>query len=101
MIEEFKYKGWKLVSALIALYAYDTGATDSGVSDPDLRAAVLRHMTELDEYDLRCTLAYVGRNMLTIRRIILGYGLEDVVRFAEWADEFIGRRRRTENGDNE
>jgi hypothetical protein len=98
MIEEFKYKGWKLVPALIALYAHDTGATDSGVSDPDLRAAVLRHLTGLDNDDLRCTLAYVGRHMLTIRRIIQGYGLEDVVRFAEWADEFVGPGRRTYKG---
>jgi hypothetical protein len=98
MIEEFKYKGWKLTSALIALHAHDSGATDSGVSDPDLRAAVLRHLTSLDNDDLRCTLAYVGRHMLTIRRIVQGYGLEDVVQFAEWADEFVGPGRHTYKG---
>lgn len=98
MIEEFQYKGWKLIPAMMALFAYDDGATDSGVSDPDLRAAVLRHLTGLDEDELRCTLSYAGRSMLSVRRIVRGYGLEDVIRFAEWADEFVGPGRHTYKG---
>lgn len=90
MIEEFKHKGWHLHSALDAIYAYDMGATDSGVSDPELRAAVLRHLRGLSDDELRIVLAYVGRKMLAGDRIRAGYGLAEVVSFAAWIDGFIG-----------
>ena len=56
---EFRFKGWDLLDAIDALLAFDSGALDSGTSDPDLREAVLSHLRRMDS----ATAAKVARRV--------------------------------------
>lgn len=87
MNDAFAYKGYTLFDALDALLAFDGGATDSGVSDEDMRAAVKAYLGGLDPDARRKTLAVFARRYIDDRAIEGGYGVEDVVRFAEWLEE--------------
>jgi len=79
--------GLGLFDAIDALQAHDDGATDSGIKDERMRAAVVAHLLSLDPADRRRTLAELARRSLTDGMIAQGYGLEDVVAFANWLVE--------------
>lgn len=84
---EFRFKGWDLLDAIDALLAFDGGALDSGTSDPDLRAAVLSHLRQMDVAPRQKLLAQYARRFLTDEAIREGYGLNDVAKFIEWLSE--------------
>jgi hypothetical protein len=76
------------------LFAYDTGATDSGIKDEHLRAKVINCMQNLSEDELRIFLSnYIRERFLSSSAIANGYGIEDVKAFIEWLDEYMERYR--------
>lgn len=90
IIPDFEHNGRKLRRAIDALLAYDTGATDSGVSDPALKQAVRDYLKSLPEDQLRVKLGRYARTLLTNEALSLGYGLADVLEFVEWLREQMG-----------
>jgi hypothetical protein len=84
---EFRHGDWGLFDAIDALMAYDGGATDSGVSDEELRKAVREYLKSLSDDKRRRTLAKYARCLLSDTALADGYGVDDVVRFAEWLEE--------------
>jgi hypothetical protein len=86
-MRRFTFEGWDLLDAIDALVAYDQGAHDSGVSDIDLRFAVVSHLRGLDEDAQRELVARYARRFLTEEAIVAGYGLRDVTKFVEWLSE--------------
>lgn len=89
MPAEFSYPAPTLEDAIDGLFAYDGGCTDSGTSDPDLRAAVHKYLTDLDDKDQRIVVAGLARHYLSEEGVARGYGLADIVKFAEWMEEFL------------
>jgi hypothetical protein len=83
----FTYKSWTVFDAIDALMAHDHGATDSGVADDGLRAAVFEYIASLDGPGKRRLLATYARRFLTDEAIAQGYGLDDVAGFIEWVSE--------------
>lgn len=80
----------EIVEALDGFFAWDQGATDSGIKNDTLRAEVRRLFREgYSDEELRVWLArYVRNEWLSEEAIEAGYGLEDVAAFAEWFDDF-------------
>ncbi len=79
----------KLLDALNAFFAYDVGCTDSGISDPVLRAKVeaeLGAMTDTQKEELKDT--YIKKFLLNDEAIAQGFGDEDVEEFKEWFASF-------------
>lgn len=88
--------------ALEAIWAYDQGATDSGVHDEvlrqrcvkaidGLRAAPVRDGTGEDS--LRVALAlWCRERYLSGEALAAGYGMEDAAEFCEWIDSGAFRR---------
>lgn len=77
--------------ALGGIFAYDLGCTDSGNNYDLLRNQLKVTLENMDENTLRTTLSnYVRDYFLTDEAISQGYGIEDVKRFIEWLDEFMG-----------
>lgn len=80
-----------LTENLAKLYAYDTGCTDSGIKDEELRKIIINCINNLDEDEFRIFIStYVRDEFLTSEAIKLGYGLEDVKNFIVWLDEYMG-----------
>lgn len=85
----------ELADALMGLYAYDVGCTDSGIHDEYLREKV---RVELFVDPLRRPQQLVSDRIARIVRdaflsdeaISNGYGLEDVAEFIDWLDERMG-----------
>lgn len=81
----------ELRDALDGLYAYDKGSVDSGIHDEDLRARCIKAMDGRrgnTEAVWRTWLARFTRDMwLSDESIGQGYGMEDVVHFAEWLED--------------
>lgn len=67
--------------AIIGLYAYDTGATDSGIHDERLRQRVKE---ELDKPDAMAHLTRVARRFL-----VPPYTLECCKAFIAWLGEYM------------
>lgn len=84
----------ELSGALDGLYAYDTGATDSGIHDEDLRErciAALQERQQPGADQWRQWLARLVRDAyLSDEALARGYGLADALGFAEWLDERMG-----------
>jgi len=82
----------ELRAALDGLCAYDEGAVSSGIHDEQLRQrciAELKQRTAGDEG--RAWLARFARDMyLSDEAIGDGYGLGDVLEFAEWLRDEMG-----------
>jgi hypothetical protein len=76
-----------LASVIDALMAYDHGATDSGIYDPDLKAALKQYLDSLDDDAFRVKVADVARLMLTPERIAAGYGLGEVKGLIDWLSD--------------
>jgi hypothetical protein len=83
-IRSFEYKGWDLFDAIDALKAFDDGVADSGVGDEDMRTAIVDHLHSLNPAERRKVCAEFARQLLTDEAIAEGYGLEDVLAFANW-----------------
>jgi hypothetical protein len=78
----------KLYDALDGLCAYDTGATDSGIKDDNLRSEVKGYLKGLDKDQFRMVISsFIRESFLTETRLQQGYGIKDVVAFIEWLDE--------------
>jgi hypothetical protein len=86
---DFSYHGWSLDGAIDALIAYDQGATDSGVHDEQMRAAVRDYLSGLPADRYRAVGAVLIRNMVSEERVELGYGPEDVREFLDWLDDLM------------
>jgi hypothetical protein len=82
--EDFSYRGFTLFEAIDALMAYDVGARDSGIDDEGMRKALVVYLERLAPDEFRRTCALFARVYLTDRAIAEGYGVEDVVQFADW-----------------
>ncbi len=80
-----------LLDALDGLFAYDTGAVDSGIHDESLRArciAELRRRVETPPDHGRLWLSRLIRDMwLSEDALAQGSGIEDVVEFIRWLDD--------------
>lgn len=70
----------ELVDKIIGLYAYDQGATDSGIKDDDLKKE-LRKREDINALLLDC--------VLTLDPDI-GHTIEDVKEFVEWVEDSEG-----------
>jgi hypothetical protein len=79
----------ELRNALDVLFAYDSGAVDSGIRDESLRTRVIRELKDRRALGgWRAQLARLVREMwLSEEAIEQGYGTEDAVRFAEWLED--------------
>ena len=76
-----------LLDAIDGLFAYDSGAHDSGISDQKLKHEVVSHLTGLTGGTRRALVARYARRFLTEEGIAAGYGIEDVCSFAQWLAE--------------
>lgn len=75
----------ELSDAIDGLFAYDTGATDSGIHDEALRERVVAYLRSLGERAAMAKLATIGRELyLTDAKIAQGYGLEDAAELWRW-----------------
>ena len=88
-IPRFSYPGHTLADAVDGFLAYDGGCTDSGLHDPDLRAAVHAYLKSLDARELRVVAGRCARRNLTESGLAAGYGVEAVIQFDEWLEEFL------------
>jgi len=82
----------ELMDALSGLFAYDSGATDSGIHDEELRARVIEEIrSDAGQFSLfGDRVSRLAREMfLTDEAIDEGYGLEDVQLFANWLDDYM------------
>lgn len=75
----------KLFDALNGLFAYDSGATDSGIQDSDLRKEVNAYLDSLDENNFRILLTeFIRVYFVSEEAVKEGYGIEDVSIFIRW-----------------
>lgn len=83
----------EILTELVGHYAYDGGATDSGVSDPK-RLAELRALwrtaveADLDDYQMAEAL-WVREYWLSDEALKAGYRVEDVLGFCRWMEETL------------
>ncbi len=85
-MNDFDYPGWTLFNAIDALMAFDIGATDSGVSDLDLKAAVVKHLNGLDDDERRKILDRFAARYFTDEAIEGGYGIGAVKELIDWLE---------------
>jgi len=87
-LPDFEYKGWELNDALNAIYAYDKGFTDSGVSDPIMMQAVSDYFGKLDRNQTELVVSnYLFKYCLSPEAIMAGYGVADAQEFIKWWEE--------------
>lgn len=80
----FPYGEWESVwDALDALFAYDQGAIDSGVSDPNLRQRCIKQLDTMSEEEILKQVSVYCRTYLTDNALAQGYGIEDAIEFYE------------------
>lgn len=80
----------ELSRAIDGLFAYDNGAIDSGVHDPELKARVRSELAVgRGEYQLISPrVSRIVRELyLSDEAIAQGYGLEDAARCFQWIDD--------------
>ena len=80
----------ELRKALDGLFAYDSGATDSGKHDEELRARCRKELTERQAlpHAWRGFISRLVRDLcLTDEAIEEGYGLYDALDFIEWLED--------------
>lgn len=77
----------ELRAAIDGLYAYDQGATSSGIHDEHLRAKVKAHIKALPDLEHRAFLARLVIDLsLSTEALAAGYGPEDALAILEWID---------------
>lgn len=75
----------ELFRAIDGLMAYDVGCTDSGISDPELRAKVESELNAMTDTQKELfEKAYIEECFLSDSAIAQGYGDEDAEEFKEW-----------------
>jgi len=82
----------QLRKALDGLYAYDTGATDSGIKDESLRQQCIDAIKAIPvgphELVPRLWLSRLIRDMfLSEEALAQGYGIEDAMSFLRWLED--------------
>jgi hypothetical protein len=89
----FMYKevNHDIMDLLDGFYAYDHGATDSGIKDDSLKKALFDHLKGLDDKEQDSILSHFCQRYLTDEAISAGYGIEDVLRICEWWNDNINR----------
>ncbi len=75
-----------LFDAIDALMAHDCSATDSGIHDPNLKAAVRSHLNGLDDNERRKTLDRFAAQYFTDEAIEGGYGIGAVKELIDWLE---------------
>lgn len=80
----------ELSDAIDALYAYDSGCTDSGTHDPRLKAKVREALTAPGGMR-RAWCVLVRLNLCEDSRSS-GYGWEDLAEEARWCEELADQR---------
>ena len=82
-------KKTKLFDSLDGLFAYDSGSTDSGIKDNELKKRVFTYLNQ------QCTEYQLYPDILTefVKKHYMKppYGLEDVKNFLEWYDNNIDK----------
>ncbi len=80
-----------LKKSLDGLFAYDTGSTDSGIHDEELRERCRKFIFSKKPDARRHLLGKLVAEMwLSEDAIKQGYGPEDAKAFLEWLDERMG-----------
>lgn len=85
-MKPFDFGRWSIFDAIDAIMAQDLGATDSGVSFPDLRKALIGYLGTLNPNDFRVITGLFARRFLEKDSLEAGYGVADVVAFHEWLE---------------
>lgn len=81
----------KIFSSIDGLFAYDTGSKNSGIHDEQLRSEIISYLESLDDDSFRLTLSiFIREYFLSENQLNKGYGIEDVVLFIKWLDDFMG-----------
>lgn len=89
----------QLSAALIGIYAYDTGCTDSGIHDEFLRQTCRERLRELttqkvEGYLMDASVLFLSRMMresfLSEESLKFGYSLGEVKEFVGWLSERMG-----------
>ncbi|WP_025909345.1 hypothetical protein [Priestia flexa] len=81
----------KLFESLDGLFAYDTGCTDSGIKDEQLREEITDYLHSLEDDDFRITLStYIREYYVSEKAVEQGYGIEDVAEFINWLSDRMG-----------
>lgn len=74
--------------ALEGMFAYDTGATCSGIHDPSLKSRAKYYLETLRPLDHRAVLAKMITELwLSEQAIKIGYGPEDAYEFLRWLED--------------
>ena len=70
---------------MLGLFAYDSGATDSGIHDEALRAKCIGTLKGMGEDEFRLTMSRIVRDaFLSEEALSQGYGIEDTSEFIRW-----------------
>lgn len=78
----------ELRDAVDGLYAYDSGAVDSGIRDESLRQRVKTQIQGLPRLEHRTTLARIVVDLhLSPEALAQGYGPEDAQALLNWFDD--------------
>lgn len=78
--------------AVEAMFAYDMGATDSGIHDEQLLASCVAYWRAIPESEKCQHEAVLVRELwLTDEKIAHGYGCEEVVEFLGWFQDNLDR----------
>ncbi|PEM55339.1 hypothetical protein [Bacillus wiedmannii] len=81
----------KIFESMEGLYAFDTGSTDSGINDELLRKQIVSYLETLDDNEFRILMStFIREYFVSHEAIENGYGIEDLVQFIKWLDEFMG-----------
>jgi hypothetical protein len=84
----------ELRDALDGLFAYDTGAVDSGIHDEALRERCITELkSQIGAHEVapRLFLSRMIRDMwLSEEALAQGYGIEDVMSFVVWLGDYMG-----------
>ncbi|MBP2652640.1 MAG: hypothetical protein H6Q73_209 [Firmicutes bacterium] len=74
-------------SLLDSLYAFDEGATDSGINDKITKNKIRQYLAQMLEMDLVLLItSFVREYYLSDSAINSGYSIIDVLAFLEWLD---------------
>jgi hypothetical protein len=84
----------ELSDAIDGLHAYDSGCTDSGIHDPDLKEKVRQEIQVMPCPECQLfpdRLARILRDStLSDKAIKQGYGIEDFLGVLKWVEDLMG-----------
>lgn len=85
---EFTYED--AFDKLNGIYAYDTGCVDSGIHDEILKRNLKKWINARDNYHEyeRALAIWIRETYLSDEALDEGYGLEDVMGFLNWIEEY-------------